>query len=115
MLLKEGDKILVTHRRLFEKDEARFFIGSIDAYEAGVVKVKGHSYVRDFVGGRVIEKTDERTKILSLSSGTLIVYQLPNTVAIEKLIFDARDGLLTLTDGKDFIMNLSEHPHQGRA
>jgi hypothetical protein len=37
MLLKVGDKILVAHRRLYDKDEERFFVGRIEAYEAGVV------------------------------------------------------------------------------
>jgi hypothetical protein len=114
MLLKEGDKILVTHRRLFEKDETRFFVGRVDAYEAGVVKVTGHSFVRDMIGGRVIEKTDERTKVLSLSSGTLIVYQLPDAVALDMLTFEGREGLLALTDGKEFTLNLAEHPQRGQ-
>lgn len=114
MLLKEGDKILVTHRRLFEKDETRFFVGRVDAYEAGIVRVKGHSFVRDMLGGRVIEKSDERTKILSLSSGTLIVYQLPDAVALDTLTFEVREGQLTLMDGKEFTLNLAEHPHRGQ-
>jgi hypothetical protein len=35
MLLKEGDKIRVTHRRLFEKDEVRLFVGQVEACETG--------------------------------------------------------------------------------
>jgi hypothetical protein len=35
MLLKEGDKILVAHRRLFEKDEVRFFVGQVAACATG--------------------------------------------------------------------------------
>jgi hypothetical protein len=114
MLLKEGDKILVAHRRLFEKDEVRFFVGRVVAYDAGVIKANGHSYLRDTVGGRVVEKADERTKILSLSSGTPIVYQLPDAVALDAVKFVAAEGRLSLTDGKGFTMNLSEHTHGGR-
>jgi hypothetical protein len=114
MLLKEGDKILVAHRRLFDKDEVRFFVGRVDAYEAGVVKVTGHSHVRDAMGGRVVEKAEERTKILSLSSGTLIVYQLPDQVILETLKFVSAGGRLSLTDGKGFSMNLTESTQGGR-
>jgi hypothetical protein len=109
MLLKEGDKILVAHRRLFEKDEVRFFVGRVDAYEAGIVKVTGHSFIRDAKGGRVIEKADARTKILSLSSGTLLAYQLPAAVQVDALTFTGQDDRLALTDGKGFTMNLAEH------
>ena len=114
MLLKSGDKILVAHRRLFESDEVRFFVGQVQDYDAGVVKVKGHSYVRDAIAGLVIEKAEERTKILALSSGTLLVYQLPDAVALDGLRFAVVEGRLSLTDGRGFTMNLSEHTHAGR-
>jgi hypothetical protein len=114
MVLKQGDKILVAHRRLFEKDEVRFFIGQVDVYEGGVVKATGNSYVRDAMGGRVIEKPEERTKILSLSSGTLLVYQLPDALALDALKFVTMEGRVSLTDGKGFTMNLTEHPHAGQ-
>ncbi|MEJ2232037.1 MAG: hypothetical protein P8X46_12755 [Nitrospirales bacterium] len=115
MLLKEGDTIFVAHRRLFEKDEVRFFVGRVDAYEGGVVKATGRSYVRDVMRGRMIEKEEKRTKILSLSSGTLLVYQLPEAVKVDALKFLDEEGRVSLTDGKNFTMNLSEHTHGGRA
>lgn len=114
MLLQEGDKILIAHRRLFEKDEARFFLGRVDAYESGVVKVTGHSYVRDRMSGQLLEKADTRTKILSLASGTFLVYQLPDQVALDNIEFISDDGRLSLTDGKGFTMNLAESTHGGR-
>ncbi len=114
MLLKKGDKILVAHRRLFEKDEVRFFVGQVEDYEVGVVKVKGHSYVPDIISGQMIEKPDERTKILALSSGTLLVYQLPDALALDELKFVMKDGSLSLTDGMVFTMNLAEHTRRSR-
>src|SRR5438132_12929098 len=106
MLLNEGDKILVSHRRLFEKDEGRFFIGRVDAYESGVIKATGHSFVRDILGGRMVEKKEARTKILSVASGTLIVYLLPVQSSLETMKFESEEGRLSLTDGKGFTMNL---------
>jgi hypothetical protein len=77
MLLKKRDKILIAYRRLFENDERRFFLGQVDDYDAGVVKLTGHAYVPDIIGGLMIDKAEQRTKVLALSSGTLLVYQLP--------------------------------------
>jgi hypothetical protein len=114
MLLRKGDKILVAHRRLFERDDVRFFVGQVDDYEDGIVKAKGHSYVRDVMGGLMIGKAEERTKILALSSGTFLVYQLPDALALDDLKFVFLDGLLSLTDGKEFTMDLAEHSHAGR-
>ena len=114
MLLKKGDKLLIIHRRLYEEDEARFFIGCVDDYESGIVKVRGHSYVRDAASGLLIEKSDARTRILSLASGTLLVYQLPDALDIDAVKFEMLGLGLSLTDGKNFTMNLTEHPHDGR-
>ena len=47
MILNPGDKILVVHRPLFEADTARYFLGLVDAYEAGIAKVVGTSWVKD--------------------------------------------------------------------
>jgi hypothetical protein len=114
MILKQGDMLLIVHRRLYDKDEARFFVGHVEDYESGIVKLRGHSYVRDTISGLMIEKSDVRTRILSLSSGTLLVYQLPDALDIDDVKFEILDNLLSLTDGKEFKMNLAEHPHSGQ-
>jgi hypothetical protein len=107
MILKEGDKVLIAHRRLFPHDEPRFFVGTVEAYEAGVVKVRGRSFIRNLFTG-VVEKRDTRTKLISLSSGTLIVYLLPDHVLLDSVEFRLEDGWLLLSDGRDFNMNLAE-------
>jgi hypothetical protein len=65
------------------------------------------------MSGRMIEKPDERVKILSLASGALLVYQLPDSVDIDALRFEVVEFQLLLTDGKAFKMNLTEHAHDG--
>lgn len=107
-MFAEGDKVLVAHRRLFRGDAAHYFAGRVDAYEAGLVKVTGRSYVRDPYTGSMIEKTEPRTKVLALMSGTLMVYQLPAGTALESLTFTWADGRLTAADGHGFSMNLGE-------
>jgi hypothetical protein len=41
MLLEPEDKVLVVHRRLFEGDHQRFFVGIVENYEEGIAKVSG--------------------------------------------------------------------------
>lgn len=108
MLLEAGDKLLVVHRRLFEKDEPRFFVGTVEAYEQGMARVLGYSFLRDKLGGSVARKEDLRTKIFSLASGTLLVYQLPEDVTMDSLQFKNEESMIVLTDGQRFSMNLSE-------
>ena len=67
--MNPGDKLLVAHRRLYREDAGRYFVGRVDACEGALVKVTGHSFVRDMYTGAMVEKTEPRTKILSLSAG----------------------------------------------
>jgi len=42
-----------------DKDVVRFFIGEVEAYDAGVIKARGHSYVRDLMGGQIVGKQED--------------------------------------------------------
>ena len=110
MILQKGDCLMVVHRRLFPNDTVRFFTCEVDEYENGLVRVTGHSWVRDTIGGRTIRKDEKRTKMLSLSSGTLIVYRLPAEARIATLGFEEDgQGGTWLIDGAGFRMDLREH------
>lgn len=114
MILQTGDKLLIVHRRLFEKDAARFFVGGVEEYEAGIARVTGHSFVRDTFGNGVFRKEDPRTKLFAIASGTLLVYRLPNSVDLRSLHFIVDDSHLRLTDAGTFVMDLSEWGHSSQ-
>jgi Domain of Unknown function (DUF542) len=65
-------------------------------------------------GKRPLQEACESVNVLSLSSGTLLVYQLPEGVDVDSLRFEVRDLNLSLIDGKGFTMNLTEHTHAGQ-
>lgn len=110
MILEKGDLLLVVHRRLFESDGQRYFIGLVESYETGIARVTGHSWVREQIAGVWIQKPEPRTKILALSSGTLIVYQLPPSLSLQKLRMEIQKTDRTvLTDGDKFHMDLTEN------
>ena len=111
MLLTEGDKMLVVHRRLFADDSPRFFVGVVSAYEGGVARAVGYSFMRDIATGKVARKKDPRTKIVSVASGTLLVYQLPSDMHVESLDIVAQGQDLVLTDHRQFKLDLSEWGH----
>ncbi|MCT6698163.1 hypothetical protein [Rheinheimera sp. 4Y26] len=107
-MLKNNDKLLVCYRRLFINDENRFFLGTVDEYDNGLVKITGHSFLRDGITGQIAEKSSQATKILSISAGSLIVYLLPDSVDIDKLHFSQQKLKICLTDGQDFSLDLTE-------
>lgn len=107
-MLQQKSLLLITYRRLFPEDDSRFFLGEVLAYQDGIVKVTGHTIVRDGVTGTMKEKSDARTKLFSISSGTLIVYELPGGMQLADLHFKSQGIRLTLTNNADFAMDLSE-------
>jgi len=108
-MLEQGEKLLIVHRRLFEKDSPRFFVGEVQAYEAGIAKVLGYSFAKDLFNGTMDKKATPRIKIISIASGTFIVYQLPVTVLLDSVRFDLdQDGVLMLLDEGGFSLDVSE-------
>ena len=112
MVIQEGDKILVIHRRLYDGDSSRYFVGVVDGYETGIAKITGQSWLRDALSGSFVRKEGSLTKVVSLSSGTLIVYHLPWNADLSKLRFESTPtGMLWLTDGDSLKLNLTESGH----
>lgn len=112
-VLQQGDKLLVSHRRLFERDELRYFAGTVVQYEAGVVKVEGWTFLKDFGSGRIMRKPDVRTKLYSLASGMILVYQLPNESDLTTLEFIGDAAHVVLKDDRGLEMDVSEHAAAG--
>ena len=50
MLVATDTKLLVVHRRRFEKDQGRYFVGRVWGYENGVAKISGRTWSRDQYG-----------------------------------------------------------------
>ncbi|MDA1162965.1 MAG: hypothetical protein O3B13_07675 [Planctomycetota bacterium] len=111
-LLEPGARVLVVHRRLFERDDNRLFVGEVEAMNDGVFRTTGYTFVRDTLGGTIRRKSDPRTKLLSLTSGTLIVYVLPAELDLSRVEIQCEETEVWLTDGNDFSMNLSEWTHR---
>ena len=113
MILEAGNKVLVSHRRLFAQDEQRFFVGEVLGYDAGIVKLRGYSFVVDTIRGEVLRKEDARVKVIALHGGSLLVYQLCDTLSVEAVRFHFGEAALVMTDGTDVVMNLTDAPHGG--
>jgi hypothetical protein len=113
MILEPGSKVLVVHRRLFETDHSRFFIGQVDAYETGMMRVTGRTYGRTVGGtGTFVGKQHAATKVISVASGTVLVYQLPIATEMDSLSLAVnRDGDLLLADRHGVKLDLSVSLH----
>ena len=108
MLLSNGARLMVCHRRLFPEDQVRFFFGTVEAYSDGIAKVSGFTWTPDPTHG-FQQKADRRVKLISVVSGNLIVYEIRGEVDIDNVRVEQTDGhTVVVTDGSKFRMDLSE-------
>jgi hypothetical protein len=109
MILHKREKIHVVHRRHFEKDVHRHFMGVVDDYQDGVARVTGHVYAVDLVKFAFVKRPEKRTRLISIVSGEVLVNILPPTVDLEKIIYRQQKNAVRVTDGSDWYLDLSEY------
>ncbi|MDX1952433.1 MAG: hypothetical protein SFY81_09620 [Verrucomicrobiota bacterium] len=107
MILKPGEKIHVIHRRNYDKDQHRHFIGVVDAYEGGIARVSGHTYTVDTTTFKFLRRPELRTRIIALASDVLINI-IPTSVDLEKITYRQEKKAVRVTDGSDWHLDLSE-------
>ena len=112
MIIEPGDAMLISHRRLFNEDTPRYFVGVVDAYQDGIVRMTGTTWLHDLISGQMQHKSDARTKVISLASGTVIAYLLPENVDTDKLRITYEQQQYSLSDGGGFNMDITDRlPH----
>lgn len=108
-VIEKGEAVLVVHRRLFTDDQQRFFVGKVLAYDDGVARVSGYTWRPDpHRNGTWQRKSDMRTKLVALASGTFIVYAIAVADIDAVEISTNAKGLLVVSDNNGFEMDVSE-------
>lgn len=108
MIVSEGDCLLVVYRRLFESDHSRMFVGNVDAYQDGIVRLTGYTLAREGADGDFCRKHQKQTKLFAIASGTLLIYVLPEAFQVDRARIDVGELKLTFTDGQDHSLDISE-------
>jgi len=108
MILQKGEKIHVIHRRHFDKDPHRHFLGVVDDYENGLARVTGHIYTVDPVKFNYFRRPEPRTRIISLHSGDSLVNIVPPHVELDKVVYQQEKKSVRVTDGSDWVMEISD-------
>ena len=107
-LVQTRDRILVVDRKLFRDDNTRLFIGVVEDYDGGVVRLRGYAYhINPYEVAGTERRAEERVRIVSLSAGD-IVYVLPREVDLASLQVRRSPKTLLLADGQSLMFDLSE-------
>ena len=109
MILKPGEKVHVIHRRIYEKDHHRHFIGVVEAYDLGVARITGHVYTVDAVKFSFVKRPELRTRLVSVVSGDVLINIIPPAVNLDKITYKQERKAVRVTDGSDWHLDLSEY------
>jgi hypothetical protein len=107
-ILKTGEKVHIIHRRHFEKEPHRHFVGVVDAYEHGVARVTGYVFAVDPGKAKFLRRPEVRTRLVSVVSGEILLNVLPPSVDIEKIQYHQEPKALRVTDGSAWHLDISE-------
>ena len=108
MILKPGEKIHVIHRQLYEGDARRHFIGTVEACDGTLARVKGYLFAMDMKLNQFVKRDTLRTRIIPLDCGSLIVNVLPELVQIDKVSYKYRPaGDILVTDGGEWHLDIT--------
>jgi hypothetical protein len=107
MILNSGEYIHIIHRQLFPGDARRHFVGTVEAHEGGLARVKGYLFAMDSTHSQFVRREELRTRIVSLND-TVIVNILPAHVRIDEITYTHRpNGDILVTDGTDWQLNIT--------
>jgi hypothetical protein len=107
MIVNIGEYVHIIHRQLFQGDAQRHFVGTVEAYEGPLVRVKGYLFAMDSTQSQFVRREELRTRIISLNEA-VIVNILPSHVKIDEITYTHRpDGDIFVTDGTERHLNIT--------
>ncbi len=107
-IVSPGEKVHLIQRRHFELEPHRHFVGTVEAYSEGLLRVVGHMFAVDSSTFEFRRRPEVRTRIVSAVSGEVLINILPPSVDLAKVVYRQEAGALRVTDGTDWHLDLSE-------
>ena len=87
-ILETGAKVHAGLLATFEGQARRAFTGVVEAYEDGVARVRGKSWLYDAFQGVYVPKADERVRLISVTSGRYVFNILPPETDLSKVHYE---------------------------
>jgi hypothetical protein len=107
VILNSGEYIHIIHRQLFPGDAQRHFVGTVEAHEGPLARVKGYLFAMDSTHSQFVKREPLRTRVVSLN-GAVILNILPAHVQIDQITYTHRpNGDVFVTDGTDWHLDIT--------
>ena len=109
---RDDSRVVTPHRPLTVRQFHRAECHGESSYEIdddSVVKLRGCSHLRDLSTGHFTRKDEIRTKVISITSGTHILYELPYDAPVDSMQIRSVGGKGELQGHGGFRMDLTEY------
>ena len=107
-ILKSGEKVHVIHRQLYDGDSRRHFVGTVDACEGTLARVVGYLFSIETRRNQFVKREGERTRVIPLDTGVVIVNVLPPHVDVDKVTYTYKSpSEFVVSDGSGWHLDLS--------
>ncbi|MBI1374060.1 MAG: hypothetical protein GC159_15170 [Phycisphaera sp.] len=111
-VLSAGEVVHVVCRRRFADDVRRHMVGEVMFVDNGVARIDAFLFVYDRSTGHFIRRP-RMDRVVALTDSANVVTILPPRIDVESLDYAEGGPKLTLTDGGDFEMDISEFAASG--
>jgi hypothetical protein len=107
-VLERDENVLIITRRLFAGDVRRHFVGRVERYDQGAIRVRGYAFVYDAGKGRFVKRKSQRTRVFHMDNH-IVVFVLPFDTDIGAVHYEVtEENGLVATDGKHFRLEFNE-------
>jgi len=107
-ILEPQERVLIITRRLYHGDVRRHFVGVVERYERGALRVRGYAFVHDLAHGGFTRRKSPRERIFPLDNH-IIVFVLPDETELGAVHYEVtQESGLIVTDSKHFKLELNE-------
>jgi hypothetical protein len=107
-ILSPGEKVHMIHRRHTDNEPHRHFVGVVNSYADGMVRVTGHVYTVDAMTLLFFRRPEIRTRIVAAVSGEVLINVLPASVQLDKVVYKIESNGMRVTDGSDWHLDISD-------
>ncbi|MGH6878693.1 MAG: hypothetical protein ACREHV_15130 [Rhizomicrobium sp.] len=106
--IEVGEKVHIIVRRAFKEDLRRHFVGTVSMVSVGQIRVVGYTFSFNPTSQVFQRLPNLRTRLFGLFDSGYIVNVLPPEVDIERLRYHANQGVLVVSDGKGFKLEIND-------
>lgn len=109
MLIEVGEKVHVMHRRVFETDLRRHFIGEVIAVSDMATRVRGYTFVFDRGKNTYYRLPERRCRIIPIVDASLIINIIPRMAKVDQAVYMLdKNGHIVVTDNETFSLDVNE-------